>query len=82
MNAEEMKDLMNEYNIKSPITGNDLSDPMEFNLMFSTSIGPTGTLKGFASSTMHLVPIYFLFFGHNVYFPRFHQCSKNGCLHH
>ncbi|KAK2143215.1 hypothetical protein LSH36_864g00036 [Paralvinella palmiformis] len=47
MNAEEMKDLMNEYNIKSPITGNDLSDPMEFNLMFSTSIGPTGTLKGF-----------------------------------
>ena len=46
MNAEEMNNIMKEYNMKSPVTGNDLSEPMEFNLMFSTSIGPTGTLKG------------------------------------
>merc|ERR1711928_330503 len=29
------------------ITINELSEPMEFNLMFSTSIGPTGLMKGF-----------------------------------
>ncbi|XP_077977998.1 glycine--tRNA ligase-like [Glandiceps talaboti] len=36
-----------DYEVKSPTTGNDLSDPMEFNLMFSTSIGPTGSIPGF-----------------------------------
>jgi len=35
-----------KYNMKSPLTGNDLTEPMEFNLMFSTSIGPGGNLKG------------------------------------
>ncbi len=45
--AEEMGAIMKEFNMKSPITGNDLSEPMEFNLMFQTSIGPTGTVKGF-----------------------------------
>lgn len=34
------------YGIKSPESGNDLSDPYPFNLMFSTQIGPTGTLQG------------------------------------
>lgn len=33
--------------IKSPETGNDLSDPIPFNLMFGTNIGPTGDYKGF-----------------------------------
>lgn len=32
--------------MKSPTTNNDLTDAMEFNLMFPTSIGPTGALKG------------------------------------
>jgi glycyl-tRNA synthetase len=36
-----------EFSVKSPLTGNDLSDPMEFNLMFQTHIGPTGLLKAF-----------------------------------
>lgn len=31
----------------APLSGNDLSDPMEFNLMFGTQIGPTGLIKGF-----------------------------------
>ncbi|KAG0616594.1 hypothetical protein M758_5G126900 [Ceratodon purpureus] len=35
------------YGIKSPESGNDLSDPYPFNLMFSTQIGPTGTLQGY-----------------------------------
>lgn len=34
------------YGIKAPETGNDLSDPYPFNLMFATQIGPTGTQQG------------------------------------
>ncbi|CAG8638717.1 23352_t:CDS:10, partial [Racocetra persica] len=30
-----------------PETGNDLTEPVEFNLMFESSIGPTGHLKGY-----------------------------------
>jgi len=47
MTKVEMADLMKEWNVISPITGNALSEPLEFNLMFSTSIGPTGLVKGF-----------------------------------
>ena len=35
--AEDMKSIIQEFNIKSPLTGNELSDPMEFNLMFQAS---------------------------------------------
>lgn len=45
--AEEMSAIMKEFNMKSPLTGNDLSEPMEFNLMFQTHIGPTGLIKGY-----------------------------------
>jgi len=41
-----MASTLQQYNMKSPLTGNELSEPMEFNLMFSTSIGPGGNLKG------------------------------------
>jgi len=44
-----MSSTIQKYDMKSPLTGNDLTEPMEFNLMFSTSIGPSGNLKGFAS---------------------------------
>ncbi|XP_067650502.1 glycine--tRNA ligase-like isoform X1 [Haliotis asinina] len=47
MSKDDMGECLRKYNMKSPVTGNDLSDPMEFNLMFATSIGPTGQLKGF-----------------------------------
>lgn len=47
MSKDEMNDILRSHNIKSPITGNDLTDPIEFNLMFSTHIGPTGLVKGF-----------------------------------
>lgn len=47
MNKDEMGAVLRKYNMKSPITGNDLTDPMEFNLMFATQIGPTGLVKGF-----------------------------------
>ncbi|XP_055919834.1 glycine--tRNA ligase [Eupeodes corollae] len=47
MSKDEMRDILRKYNMKSPITGNDLTDPIEFNLMFATQIGPTGLIKGF-----------------------------------
>ncbi|XP_058452820.1 glycine--tRNA ligase isoform X2 [Malaya genurostris] len=47
MNKNEMNDIMKKFAMKSPITGNDLSEPIEFNLMFGTQIGPTGLVKGF-----------------------------------
>merc|ERR1719244_1610938 len=42
-----MDAIVKEYGMKSPVTGNDITEPIEFNLMFATSIGPTGTVKGF-----------------------------------
>jgi glycyl-tRNA synthetase len=48
------------YGIKSPESGNDLSDPYPFNLMFSTQIGPTGTLQGYRPGhEFHLFKVWF-----------------------
>lgn len=47
-----------EYGIKAPDTGNDLSDPYPFNLMFATSIGPTGLAKGYVNPlSLHPSPL-------------------------
>jgi glycyl-tRNA synthetase len=46
MNKDEMNAVLQKYNIKSPLTGNDLTEPIEFNLMFATMIGPSGLIKG------------------------------------
>ena len=43
---KELGDLISKYDAKAPVTGNDLSDPVEFNLMFTTSIGPSGLIPG------------------------------------
>ena len=42
-----MNSILNEFNIKDPINGNDLSEPEDFNLMFNVQIGPTGLTKGY-----------------------------------
>ncbi|XP_067124992.1 glycine--tRNA ligase [Centruroides vittatus] len=47
MTKEEMNALLRKFNIRSPITDNELSDPVEFSLMFNTTIGPSGLIKGF-----------------------------------
>merc|ERR1711962_1309000 len=44
---EEQAATLKKFNIKSPVTNNDLSEPIEFNLMFQTNIGPSGAVKGF-----------------------------------
>ena len=43
---KDMAAVVKEFDMKSR-NGNDLSEPMDFNLMFQTEIGPTGALKGF-----------------------------------
>ncbi|XP_078050667.1 glycine--tRNA ligase isoform X2 [Augochlora pura] len=47
MTKDEMAAILLKYNMKSPISGNDLTEPIEFNLMFATQIGPTGLIKGY-----------------------------------
>lgn len=42
-----LQGLIEKFQIKAPETGNDLSKPVEFNLMFDSSIGPTGQVKGY-----------------------------------
>lgn len=47
MTKAEMGAIVKKFDMKSPTTQNELSEPMEFNLMFATQIGPTGLIKGF-----------------------------------
>lgn len=42
-----MSAVMKKFNMKSPLTGNELTEPIEFNLMFGTQIGPSGLIKGY-----------------------------------
>lgn len=44
---EQLGNIVKEFSMKAPDSGNELSEPVEFNLMFSTSIGPTGLIKSF-----------------------------------
>ncbi|PWN30046.1 glycyl-tRNA synthetase [Jaminaea rosea] len=43
----ELGQLIKKYDIRAPESGNEVSEPIEFNLMFGTNIGPTGALKGY-----------------------------------
>ena len=43
----ELGELMIKHNIGNPATGEKLEQPIEFNLMFETAIGPSGQLKGY-----------------------------------
>jgi glycyl-tRNA synthetase len=44
---EELDQCLRRYGAKAPETGNDISAPQPFNLMFATSIGPSGGVPGF-----------------------------------
>jgi glycyl-tRNA synthetase len=45
--GKQLHELIVRLGIKSPELKNDLSEPVMFNLMFDTQIGPTGQFKGF-----------------------------------
>lgn len=47
LSPEELREILRNYEMKAPATGNELSDPIPFNLMFSSSIGPTGQIQAF-----------------------------------
>ncbi|OLY77899.1 Glycine-tRNA ligase 1, mitochondrial [Smittium mucronatum] len=44
---KELGDIIVKYEVRNPATGNKVTPPVEFNLMFDSSIGPTGNLKGY-----------------------------------
>lgn len=47
MSADKLHFHLQTLGARSPTTGNEVSEPIPFNLMFSTQIGPTGGLKGY-----------------------------------
>ncbi|KAF7232882.1 hypothetical protein EG68_07776 [Paragonimus skrjabini miyazakii] len=47
LSSDELNAIIRRYDMRSPITGNELSEPQQFNLMFETMIGPTGQYKGY-----------------------------------
>jgi glycyl-tRNA synthetase len=44
---EELGAILKEYKVTAPETGNPITQPFPFNLMFATEIGPTGKQRGF-----------------------------------
>ena len=83
MNKGEMAAILREFQMKSPLTGNDLTEPIEFNLMFQTTIGPTGLVKGNIVYDMITFKVSFLY-SYRVQelaiFPLFSQNFKNDFL--
>ncbi|KAA3680240.1 glycyl-tRNA synthetase [Paragonimus westermani] len=47
LSSDELNAIIRRYDMRSPATGNELSEPQQFNLMFETMIGPTGQYKGY-----------------------------------
>ncbi|PGH32828.1 glycine-tRNA ligase [[Emmonsia] crescens] len=45
--GEELGQLITRYEIKNPTTGGHVLPPVSFNLMFQTSIGPSGGVPGY-----------------------------------
>lgn len=43
----ELGEIIRKHKITNPTTGNEVSEPVEFNLMFESNIGPTGQIKGY-----------------------------------
>ncbi|KAI8986878.1 glycyl-tRNA synthetase [Trametes punicea] len=43
----ELGQLCRKYDIRNPDTDNEVSEPQQFNLMFASSIGPTGQHPGY-----------------------------------
>ncbi|KAK1922630.1 hypothetical protein DB88DRAFT_512150 [Papiliotrema laurentii] len=43
----QLGEIIRKHNIVNPLTGNEFTEPVEFNLMFESNIGPTGHIKGY-----------------------------------
>jgi glycyl-tRNA synthetase len=42
----QLGELCRKFNIRNPDTNNEVTEPQQFNLMFTSSIGPTGQHPG------------------------------------
>ncbi|KAL3120550.1 hypothetical protein niasHT_007842 [Heterodera trifolii] len=47
MSCDDLHEVIKKFDFKSPLTGGDLSEPVSFNLMFPTEIGPTCDQRAF-----------------------------------
>lgn len=47
LSGADLDAKLKQYNVKAPVTGNDISNSYDFNLMFHTQIGPSGKEPGF-----------------------------------
>ena len=47
LDAQQLGAALRRYGVRAPETGNELSTPFPFNLMFRTSIGPKGDAIGY-----------------------------------
>lgn len=62
----ELGELCRKHGIRNPDTDNEVGEPQQFNLMFASSIGPTGQHPGYAHSRVsrwtpaHLIPDRYL----------------------
>jgi glycyl-tRNA synthetase len=45
----ELGELCRKYDIRNPDTDNPVTEPQQFNLMFTSSIGPTGQHPGWGA---------------------------------
>ncbi|KAI0254549.1 glycyl-tRNA synthetase [Lactifluus subvellereus] len=45
--GSELGELCRKHDIRNPDTGNEVTEPQQFNLMFTSSIGPTGQHPGY-----------------------------------
>lgn len=45
--GQELGELMRKFHVRAPETDNEISEPIQFNLMFETQIGPAGGSKGY-----------------------------------
>jgi glycyl-tRNA synthetase len=44
---EELSEIFEKYDVRAPESGNKLTEPEPFNLMFPTPIGPSGNIQGY-----------------------------------
>lgn len=44
---QELVEVFKKYGVKAPESGNNLTEPEPFNLMFPTPIGPSGLIQGY-----------------------------------
>ncbi|KAH7907057.1 hypothetical protein BJ138DRAFT_1161032 [Hygrophoropsis aurantiaca] len=69
LDGPELGQLCRTHDIRNPDTGNEITEPQQFNLMFASSIGPTGQHPGYLRPETAQ--------GHFLNFPRLLEFANN-----